>query len=145
MLFWWIFIKNIGISLGALQSVWSKVCIFAFFEHFRALPEHLRKHWEFFQMIDILVKIFIRGTASLRRRYSWSARRCSPSFKNVKYKSRAFKLANLEDFWTQNYWDMKFWNEPFPPLWLRKSGFVSSWDPESSKFQKTFWSGWITN
>ena len=36
--------KHIGI--GALQSFGSTVCIFSFFEHFRALPEHLRKHWE---------------------------------------------------------------------------------------------------
>ena len=46
------------IGIGALQRFWSKVSIFAFFEHFRALPEHLRKQWEIVQKIDILGDFF---------------------------------------------------------------------------------------
>ena len=37
---------------------------------FRALPEHLRKHWEIVQKSIFWVTFFIRGTASLRRRCS---------------------------------------------------------------------------
>ena len=119
--------KHIG--TGALQSFWSKVCIFAFFEHFRALPEHLWKQWEIVQKSIFWVHFFIRCTDSLRHRCSWNARRWS---RNARRCSKVSKIQNIgpglsnalfpKIFGQKTTEIWNFENKPFSPLWFRKSG-----------------------